>query len=296
MSSAFARIPVSRRLLPAAAVLLAVLALLPARFTRWMSWLADPVQAVLAPISAPARQLTGWLLPSRSAPGESEMLRQLRREVETLTQQHLRDEQEIDRLKREMEEALRLRILNPDTAVRQLTAPVIGSSSDLSSSLMTVRAGTAQGVEPNTVVVAPGLQLVGRVVDASARTCRVQPITSRASISLLVRAMTEGRQPQARLDPAGDGTLRGPVQEEGEGTVEIKRGTLVRLDDPDRWARHAQMLVVGVVEDVSPNPQAPLRRMITVRPTVRIERLSEVVLRASDDPDAALHAAPRGSP
>ncbi len=278
--------------------LLVVVALLPARFTRWLEWFADPVAAVLAPISAPTRQLTTWLLPLKTDPEkEGEAVQGLRREVESLTQQHLRDEQEIVRLKREMEEALLIKILNPDTPVRQLSVPVIGTSSDLASSMLTVRAGSKQGVTPNTVVVTPSLQLLGRVAEVSARTCLVQPITSKAATNtMLVRVMTDNAaaRPLAILNPVGDGTLRGPV--EGEGGVEIKRGTVVRLDDPDRWPRHAQMLVVGVIEDIGASPENPLRRIITVRPTVRLERVSDAVLRVPDESDEVLDPAKRGGP
>ncbi len=270
---------------------MAVLALLPARFTRWLGWLASPVEAALAPVSAPARWLTGALLPATETRNESEAVRELKRQVETLTQQHLRDEQEIERLKRDMEEALRVKILNPNAPVRHLTVPVISASSDLSSGQFTVRAGTAQGVEPNTVVVTPGLQLVGRVTEVNARTCTVQPITSKAATTTLLGVVMtdEGApRPLASLSPGGDGRLRGPVQEEGEGQVEIRRGMAVRLDDPERWPRHAQMLVVGVIEDVGTSPEQPLRRVITVRPTARLERLSEVVLRVATEADVTL--------
>jgi len=283
--------------LPAVIVLLGVSALLPARFTGGLGWLASPVEAALAPVSAPMRWLTGALLPASEIRNESEALRELNRQVETLTQQHLRDEQEIERLKREMEEALLVKILNPSTPVRQLTVPVIGSSSDLSSGMITVRAGSGQGVAPGTVVVTPSLQLVGRVVAADSRTCTVQPITSKSAMNtLLAVVMTDNvaSRPLAILSPTGDGRLRGPVQEEGESGVEIKRGMVVRLDDPDRWPRHSQKLVVGVVEDVGPSPEQPLRRVITVRPTARLERLSEVVLRVPDEPGAMLGSAGTG--
>jgi cell shape-determining protein MreC len=39
------------------------------------------------------------------------------------------------------------------------------------------------------------------------------------------------------------------------------------------------MLIVGRVESVSPSPSDPLRQVIVVRPTVNIERLSELLLR-----------------
>lgn len=62
-------------------------------------------------------------------------------------------------------------------------------------------------------------------------------------------------------------------------------GMVVRLLDASEgaWPRSARMLVVGVVEMVEPNPDQPLRPLVTVRPTVQLRRLSEVVLRIPVD-------------
>jgi len=55
-------------------------------------------------------------------------------------------------------------------------------------------------------------------------------------------------------------------------------GQTVRLDDPT-WPKAARMLVLGRVERVEPSPDQPLRRVITIRPTVAgLDRLSEVVI------------------
>lgn len=102
--------------------------------------------------------------------------------------------------------------------------------------------------------------------------------------------------PEARLlcqlEPIGNGTLRGPVfrPEAPAGSPEASApepavGQTVRLDDDaDRWPRHAQMLIIGRVERVDPNPDMPLRKIITVRPTLALDRVSEVVLRISEEP------------
>lgn len=95
-------------------------------------------------------------------------------------------------------------------------------------------------------------------------------------------------RPLARLDPVGDGTLRGPVEIQDGAQPELKPGTIVRLADPDRWPLHAQMLVVGIVERVYPSPDQPLRSNIVVRPTLELERVSNVVLRVAEESDAVL--------
>lgn len=287
--------------------MIAVIALLPERFVRWIGWFHTPAITILGPVSGPMRSLSAWLNPTGSRVKESELVEELRRQVETLTQQTLRDEEEIQRLNREMKEAYGLTQLNPGAAVRQLGAPVIGTSSDLSSRILTVRAGERQGIEKNTVVVAPGLQLLGKVVKTEGRTCDVQPITSKAAPGMLGRVMLEGAaRPLVSLEPVGDGTLRGAVGVPGAGEdarepnaappqgsqgdlLEIKPGTVVRLADPGRWPPHAQMLIIGTVEREYSNPQQPLRRMVIVRPTLELERVSNVVLRVAEESDAVLN-------
>jgi hypothetical protein len=93
------------------------------------------------------------------------------------------------------------------------------------------------------------------------------------------------------LTPVGNGTFRGDVEYQINSVnepVEPVVGHLVRLSD-DRWPAHAQMLMVGVVEEVEPSPQNPKRKRVTVRPTLdRMEQSSEVILRvAVTDGDAS---------
>ena len=58
-------------------------------------------------------------------------------------------------------------------------------------------------------------------------------------------------------------------------------GQVVRLSD-GRWPGAAQMLLVGKVVSVEPSPDNPLRRLVVVAPVIeRLERVSEVVIRAS---------------
>src|SRR5262245_20475170 len=107
MTPSLARFPASRRILPAVIGLLVITALLPERFTRWLGWFSTPTQTIIAPISAPMNRVSRYLLPASPRTGESEAVQELRRQVETLEQQHLRDEQEIARLHRDMEEAFK---------------------------------------------------------------------------------------------------------------------------------------------------------------------------------------------
>src|SRR5262249_3543996 len=85
--------------------------------------------------------------------------------------------------------------------------------------------------------------------------------------------------------PLGDGTLKGPVSTEGLSGPEpnLQPGQIVRLDDQERWPRHAQMLVIGKIESGEPSPDQPLRKIVTRRPTLLLDRLREVVLSIAGD-------------
>jgi hypothetical protein len=95
------------------------------------------------------------------------------------------------------------------------------------------------------------------------------------------------------LSPSADNTLRGPV-EDARG-IEPSPGQIVRLADSDRWPASAQMLLVGRVESVEPDPNQPLRKVVIVRPSLKLDRVSEVVLRISADA-AELDVQPKGGP
>lgn len=279
----------SRFLKPGAVAVLAILSLLPLRFIGWERWFGQLTQTLIAPVSHPFAALSRWLRPAAPRDVEDSVVRSLRDEIDSLTAQLLRERQENAKLLGTMEELYRLKTLNPDSPVEQLTAPVIAASSDLSSALLTVRAGERQGVEPNSVAVAPGLQLLGRVVAVRGKSCDVQPITSKAAEKLRARIIIGDdptMNPLCQLEPRGDGTFRGPVSTEGRdpaSALKLEPGQLVRLDDQERWPRHAQMLVIGRIESVDASPDQPLRKVVTVRPTLSLDRVSEVVLRIAGD-------------
>ncbi|MEM7623130.1 MAG: hypothetical protein AAF235_07980 [Planctomycetota bacterium] len=98
--------------------------------------------------------------------------------------------------------------------------------------------------------------------------------------------MFEGRGIRCLLFPTEGGRLRGDAEVLNPTAARPnppvpEPGMLVRLLDASEgaWPRTARWLVVGVVERVDRNPEQPLRPLITVRPTVQLRRLSEVVLR-----------------
>jgi hypothetical protein len=266
---------------------LLVLALLPARYSGWVRWIGGLVETVLTPITHPLSGVSRWLSSSSGPEVAPEVQRQLTEERDRFQTLFLQQRDENTRLRDLITELQRGVKLNPDLPVTQLAAPVVGVSSDLASAVMRVRAGTSDGVDTNAVVAAAGLQLLGKVIEVSARQCLVQPITSKASGGLIGVVMFDDEHPGATcsLKPAGEGSLVGDVGESADQKAgweqSVKVGATVRLSDTERWPKSAQYLVVGRIERVEPNPAMPLRPKIVVRPSIRLERASEVILRLS---------------
>lgn len=267
------------------AVLL-VLSVLPARTIGWLGWFSTLTDTLVTPARHPFALVSRWLAPAQPKRNE-EAVRTLEDELEHARQLYLQTQDENDKLRSVIQELQRGIALNPNLPVQQLAAGVTGSSSDLSSALLHVRAGQKHGVQVNTVATAPGLQLLGRVVRVTSRTSQVQPITSKSAGKLQAKVMLDqdsGAGLACLLDPVGNGTLRGQV-EDSPGT-ELAAGLIVRLADTD-WPESAQMLVVGRVESVEPDPNQPLRKVVVVRPLLKLDRVSEVVLRISPDSSAS---------
>lgn len=300
--------PLARRLLPITIGFLVITTFLPPAVGAWPAWFGRLVRFFIAPISQPVRGLAGWLSPAEQPRGDDQVSESLRLQAEGYRQQLLRAQLEIDQLRTQISDLQLGRQLNPDLPVRLMHAAVIGTSSDLSSSLLSIKAGQADGVEVNSVATFRGQQLLGRVVSSDQRSCQVQPITSSHAGQLRGVVMLTDliRGPECHLEPAGDGTLVGPVEDlrqwpEGSqppedavqgDPIRARVGQTVRLQDPS-WPKSSQALFIGLVERVEPAPDQPLRQIITVRPTLRLERVSEVVLRFSA---AAQDTAPDGEP
>ncbi|MBL8999575.1 MAG: hypothetical protein JNK25_00395 [Phycisphaerae bacterium] len=275
------------RLLPLSLAALLVLGVfVPVRYLGWAAHLGWLATAVVAPISHPIAAFSRWIAPSQPLTHESEAVRELTRQKEHAESEVLRLRLEIQRLSVALEEARVFAGVN-STAVRQVFAPVFASTSDLAGSLLRARAGRREGVEENTVATASGMQLLGRVVSVDERTCDILPFNARHAGPIQGMVMLDAgiNGLICHLEPVGDGTLRGPTEDRrdsGGNAVEPSVGQLVRLHDPGRWPQSAQMLILGKITAIEASPQGPLRKIITVTPTVeRLDRVAEVVLRTS---------------
>ncbi|MBL4591549.1 MAG: rod shape-determining protein MreC [Phycisphaerales bacterium] len=258
---------------------LVVFALLPVRWTNGLQWFSAQTEVVIAPIESPITKLTTWIIPSSSIHGIiSDEEHSLRQEIDRIRTQLFR-ERAINRQLTELVDQLqRGANLTPNIDVRQISRSRIGNSGEL----LVVRAGTNEGIHRNTVVVVEAVQLLGRVSIADARTCKVLPITSDASLPLMATVMLDNNgqfQLRCLLTPVGDGTLRGDVTPPIDpDTPQLALGQEIRLLD-DQWPRHAQMLVIGTIERIENSPNQPLRKQIIVKPAVDLRLVPQVTFR-----------------
>ncbi|MEM1183535.1 MAG: rod shape-determining protein MreC [Planctomycetota bacterium] len=272
-------------------LVLLVLSVVPVRYLGWVETVGHLPLTLVVPISHPMTWVARWFAPARREL-DDDRVRQLELENERLKRLYLQQVDQTDRYRDLAENLQRGRALQTDVPVDLAAFPVVGVSSDASSSLLTVRAGERDGVTPNTVATVDAVQLVGKVDDVSGRTCSVRPITDPSVVSIQGRVMLTdiGREGLAcRLGPTGDGRLKGDLEyiaptAERQTTPEVVAGMTVRLDDA-AWPTGAQMLVIGKVERVERLESSPLRGVVIVKPMVDLRRVSEVILRIPVDTD-----------
>jgi len=261
------------------------LSLAPSHWTSfWIDWFREPVTFLFRPIAHPLTSVSRSIRPARGAAEESPRLAELQRERDAQTLVNRRLQRRIEELEATIEQLQQGVPAAPAAPIRQIAAPVTGGSSDPADGVMQVGAGRRQGVVPGaTVAVARAVNLVGRVIEVDQRSCWVLPITTRPR-GEGEHGWIEGRVEvgddlassfRCQVRPMGDGTLAGDVVRDAVG---VEAGQIVRLDDP-AWPASAQMLILGAIERVERKENQ--RLVITVRPAVAIDRVSDVVLRVT---------------
>ncbi|MEM1329237.1 MAG: rod shape-determining protein MreC [Planctomycetota bacterium] len=282
-----------RRWLSVVILVLLGFTFVPPSVNRVVQWFGDLTATAIAPVSHPFSAFARWIAPARIGAAPPAEIQAIEEELARTKLLHRRSEQRAARLEQLIERLQGGLAVIPDVPMSLLAAPVVAASADLSSEMLTIRAGANQGVAPGAVAVADAVQLVGRVETVAPALSRVRPITDPTAGLLRARIELDGAGSSwllTQLGPDGDGTLSGPVAIPDGATPEAVRaepGMTVRLDDPEAWPGAAQALVVGAVESVSPDPDQPQRQVVVVRPTVRLERISEVVLRIPRATDAS---------
>ncbi len=260
---------------------LLITAMLPASLLGWASWLGSLVDTAVTPIAHPVRITSGVFTPDPRG-ADPEQIRVLQNELERERLARLQAEQRAIRMSHQIAQLTQGAAVNPDVPVVQVPAPVVGDS----GGLLLLRAGAAQGLTHDAVATVDGVQLLGPAQRIDHRTTRVRPITDRGTPTIQAAIMLDASASAGLaciLAPTGNGTLRGDVMSDDDATPDIAEGTPVRLLD-DTWPEHAQMLLIGTVERVEPHADSPLRRVVTVRPTVPLSSVRDAVFRVPSRP------------
>lgn len=293
-----------RTALLGACVMLFVVSLTPTRYSGWTEHLSSPAQYLIAPLQNPltwaVSKLRGPAPTGRPIDPNSARLAEELNIYRVLYYRTLDDKQRLEQIIVQLQHGM---ALNPDLPVRQFNAPVIGRYSDLSTELLKIRGGTANGITLSSVAAFEGVNLVGRVVSVSDRISSVLPITDRHAGELKVKvypnetSSTVSPDPGmfsilCRVVPTGRGRLRGPAEystaRPGETPPRVGPGMIARLADAT-WPRSAQSLVVGIIESV--DKAANGREIVTIKPMFDLQRLPEVSIRISGEGDAPLDGA-----
>ena len=263
-----------------------VMCLLPSSWLDWTGWFRAQARVVVYPIAHPITMAKNAVIPqSVGNPNATQRERALQSELDRYRTLLYKEQQNNAQLSALVDQLSTGAAVTPDVAVTQIPRPVTG----LSREFLLVRSGGHERVSRSTVVVVNAVQLCGRVVETDDRTAMVLPITAKDAPPLLGNVMlddTGTHTARCMLAPIGKGLLEGdvtqpPAGELGEETTPIRVGMEVRLLD-DQWPRHAQMLLIGTIESVTPSPNQPLRQRITVRPTVDLRAIPEVFFRVPD--------------
>ncbi len=284
------------RVLAFAIIASLVLSLSPTRHTRWVSWFGVLTVRLVAPVTHPITTFTRWISPPATIEDDPDSRLKLEdaERFRTLYLRAMRDNGELRDRVRDLQSGV---ALNPERPISLLSASVISVSSNLRHRVLNIRRGSEVGIEPNTVATVQGTRLLGRVVRTARAFSEILPITDDAAPPLLGRIILtdDGGGRRCALEPQGDGTLAGAVEDPREqpdlAQIAIEVGMTVRLDD-GAWPAHAQMLEIGRVERIETSPESPLRQIVIVRPRVDLARVSEIELRISREQSFAREDSP----
>jgi len=273
-----------KRLLPILLAALAVLALAPSSLTAsWVGWPQNPLLFVLTPVSHPIERFAARARQTEPA-GDDPRLTDLRQQLDQERLRRAQGERRIEELGSIVRDLQAGLTIAPDSPARSVFAPIIGASPDPRQGVIIAGRGASDGVTAGqTVAVARGVHLVGRVVAVANRTCRIVPITHPRAGLIGVMVMTDDPVTgfEAQLIAAGEGTLRGDLVGDARG---VEEGQTVRLSDTS-WPASSQMVLVGRVVKVERKENQ--RLTVTVAPDFDVSRVSEVVLRIPLDPTPA---------
>ena len=278
---------------------LVLLALLPMRYTRWVSAFRGPLMVVVAPVANPLSGVQRWLRGSGrtgDAGSDTPRVRELRQQTNDFRTLYFKTLKENEQL-RALIEALQSGMAATGTGrTKLLDARSFGFNPRAGT--IEISRGTIHGVTVGTVATAISSpqHLVGVVTSVSPTTSTIRLITdARLSPGLIealiitdapVESGAVGLAPRAQFHPTGDGTLLADLGI--DEAQRVSKGDLAFVDD-SHWPPGAQRLILGRVQEVRSAPDQPLFQLVVIRPDIDVARVAGVLLRipAEDIADSA---------
>jgi rod shape-determining protein MreC len=239
---------------------------------RGVSTVLSPLESVASSALKPARDLVNWFDETFEARGENE---DLRAEVAELRAQLADAEQALGE-NEQFRDLLGLGKQDELADFEPVTGRVIARSPSVWYSTVKINVGTADGVERDDVVVAPGGRsgaLVGRVSAVTSTTAQVRLITDHRNAAS-AKVLPDG--PDGIVEPeAGDPDDL--VLEVFEGGDEISKGDILVTagwSDGELASIYPYGIEIGEVTEEG-DPNAEVQR-VAVKPYVDMRRLQYV--------------------
>ncbi len=265
-----------RRLLALSVVLLVIGSLLPSQIAVGIS--ARPHDLLIA-VTAPASWLQLKLTDVRDRPGVGPAsLGHTDDDYAQALRQNANLRARLDEANRRIEKLSQIRRLGL-TGERLLETRVLGRSGQGGEQVLTIGAGTRDGVVRGQTVV-DGVNLVGRVVSVTPSRATVRPgATLPAGLVVRVgppKPQAERKAAQLLVKPSEDGDRF--TTERVSVSLQIQVGDWAQLDDRN-WPAQAQGFVVGRVTRVVKDEEDPLQhRIVTVVPSRPLHALRDVTV------------------
>jgi hypothetical protein len=263
------------------------LSLVPASWLGWTSDIAALVRVPVTPISHIGILFTSWVRPSLE-PSDFPTDEKERNDLAIAERDHYRQLYHAQMLRAtELADQLRELQALPESALRNPQPPLIiqvdvtgnrPSAVSGTIELKLIREATSRIRVGDIAIV--GRDIVGRISSIGRTKIDMKPTTNKdmglTRAAIVPAHPTSERSPllaEIVLQSNGDAIMIAEVA----ATSGVRKGDLVQLDDPS-WPQVGAGLTLGMVEEIVPLDEAPLRQRVIVVPRRLVRDVSRVVV------------------
>ena len=259
-------------------ILLLISSQLPTRATATISYLPRSFIALISKPAVLLQRLSTTLRPPHDQTdnvfASDDLARQLAQAYVYIDNL----EQEVQELRQLSESLTQIDALLGHEDIRLAGASVLGFNGNKKNPVITIGIGSDDGVRDGLAVVW-GANLVGKVVNTSAKTADVKLITA-AGTHLQVRIVKQtpdgpGAVMPAYIEMSNDG--QSFVTEEFPVDSPIAVGDVAHLAD-DSWQFRSRGFIVGVVTEVGKSDRPLLNSRVVIKPLLSLATLPRVVV------------------